>query len=675
MQTATTTAARTTVIPAMSARRDWHWTIAALGAATLLSLAYFLPLWTMTLLAPQYPGGIELSAYGTRMEGDLAEINGLNHYIGVAAIEPDSVVELKLFPLLLFPAVAGIVLLAIRGTGGRVRLLVAAALWMFPLGMLADLQYWLYTYGHDLDPQAPVRVGEFTPKVIGSTQVLNFHSETMVAAGFWCMVAAALFVSAGPAVSRFLWASWNNTGAAAVAAGLVIVTFAAADMTQPHQASAAGFGGSIAAMIDAAEPGDTIVVPPGRYREALVIDKAVTLIGESAPVIDGGETGDVVVIAANDVTLRGFVIEGSASNVSEEPAGIRVTADRATLRGNVLRDVLYGIVLQDSDGHTVVGNRISSKMEYAEERRGHAIYLWHTANNIIRDNTVDGAKDGIFVGFGSDNLIENNLVEHVRYGIHYMYADRNVFRGNTFSHNIAGAALMYSRVLTLEDNEFSHSASAASGFGLLMKDVDDVVMTNNRVFQNRVGLTMEGAPHTPGSTVVLQDNFIAYNDVAVELFTNTNVQFTGNSFIGNLRQVESRGGNLAGRNAWDVDGRGNYWDDYRGYDADGDGLGDRPYTYASVFTALTEDEPALKAFAFTPAQTALDLGARWFAIYEPDPSVTDSSPLMTPRVTMKGAGAEAASWAMAAAMLPLVLVPFLVFRLARRELAARWAAC
>jgi nitrous oxidase accessory protein len=654
------------------AHRDWHWTISVSLAAVLLFASYFLPLWSMKLLAPQYPGGLELTAYGTRMTGDLAEINGLNHYIGVAAIEPDAVVELKLFPLLLFPAVAGLVALAVRGGLGRWRWAVAGALWMFPIGLLVDMQYWLYAYGHDLDPEAPVRVGEFTPKVIGSTQVLNFHSETMVAPGFWLMVGAAVAVTFGPALLRFVWASWNNTGKPAGAAALLLV---AATLPAIHSNETHSVAPTIADMIAAAAPGETIDVPPGHYREQVVVEKAVTLEGHGAATIDGGGLGDVVVIARAGVTLRGFVIENSASDVSDEPAGIRVTAGQATVEDNVLRDVLYGIVLQESDGHTVRDNTISSMLQFAEERRGHAIYLWHTADNLISGNTVDGAKDGIFVGFGTRNLIENNRVEGVRYGIHYMYADDNVFRGNVFRNNIAGAALMYSRVLTLEDNEFSHNSSAASGFGLLMKDVDDVVMRGNRIFQNRIGLTMEGAPSTPGSSVLLEGNLVAYNGVAVELFTNTDVTFTGNSFIGNLRQVESRGGSLAASNAWSAGGVGNYWDDYRGYDADGDGIGDRPYEYAGAFNDLARDEPALEAFAFTPAQMALDLAANWFAAYEPDPAASDPHPLMAPNIRLRSAGSTSPSFPVIAAMSALVAIPLAAFVLARRSLAWRWSAC
>jgi copper chaperone NosL len=181
-------------------------------AALLLAVAAFLPLWQLTLVAPQYPAGLDLVAYGTHMEGDLREINRLNHYVGIREIEPDAIPELRLFPFAIGAILVGLAAAAFLARTRGLRLAVAAVLWAVPLGMLADLQWWLYRYGHDLDPMAAIRLPEFTPKVVGSTQVMNFYSETMVASGFWLMVAAALLVTVGPWLIRFVRDSWNNTG-------------------------------------------------------------------------------------------------------------------------------------------------------------------------------------------------------------------------------------------------------------------------------------------------------------------------------------------------------------------------------------------------------------------------------------------------------------------------------
>ncbi len=199
-------------VQAQFAQVDRLWFVCAVTAAALVLASAYLPFWTMELTAPQYPQGLELVAYGTHLEGDLQELNTLNHYVGVDPLEPDEIFELRLFPF----AIAGLSIALLLGSVfARHRLLRAAlalAIWGFAAGFLVDVQWWLYGVGHDLKRDAAMRIDEFTPTVLGGSQVVNFHSESMVAAGFWLIVAAAALVSFGPVVSRFLIATWRNTG-------------------------------------------------------------------------------------------------------------------------------------------------------------------------------------------------------------------------------------------------------------------------------------------------------------------------------------------------------------------------------------------------------------------------------------------------------------------------------
>jgi nitrous oxidase accessory protein len=398
--------------------------------------------------------------------------------------------------------------------------------------------------------------------------------------------------------------------------------------------SAEGGSQSIASLIERAAPGDTVRVPAGTYREQVVIDRPLTLIADGAATIDAGRAGDVVLVTADDVTLRGFVITNSGRDVVAEPAGVRVRGNRAVIEDNRLFDVLYGVVLEDGGGHRVSGNDVSSILEFSPERRGHALYLWHTDHNVIEGNTVTGAKDGIFLGFSSHNRVERNVVTQARYGIHYMYADDNVFLDNVFRGSVAGAAIMFSRGITFRRNEFAFNHSEASGYGLLFKDVDDVEMTDNLVHHNRVGMILEGAPLAPGATVTLSRNLIAFNDTALVLATTTGATFTENAFTGNLEQVAVTGGSVEHHNTWTVEGRGNYWDDYRGYDANGDGVGDIPFRYEGAFDELVRRSEWVRAYAFTPARSTLELATRWFPAFRPDARVVDSSPLLSPPVAL-----------------------------------------
>lgn len=183
---------------------DLTWIVSAVIACALLAASALVPLWKMELVAPQYPEGLVMKAYGYKFVDDpssryddVREINGLNHYIGMKPIE--EVFEMQMFlPGLAALIIGTLVLSFVKWRKTWVRALLVAGFWFIPLFFLVDLQFWLYYYGHTMDPEAALNTGDFTPKVIGTTKVWNFHSETSVDIGFWLMIAAALVITFVP---------------------------------------------------------------------------------------------------------------------------------------------------------------------------------------------------------------------------------------------------------------------------------------------------------------------------------------------------------------------------------------------------------------------------------------------------------------------------------------------
>lgn len=192
---------------------DRPWAICAFVAAIMVLVGSRLPMWELDMQAPQYPQGLTLTAYGDRMVGDLEEVNSLNHYVGISPIEPDEIFELRLFPYAVAALVTALVLGSVLARHRLLRFGLALGAWAMAVGFVVDLQIWLYKTGHDLRADAPMRPGDFTPKVIGTTRVMNFTNDAMVVEGFWLILGAAFVVSFGPPVIRFLRASWRNTGA------------------------------------------------------------------------------------------------------------------------------------------------------------------------------------------------------------------------------------------------------------------------------------------------------------------------------------------------------------------------------------------------------------------------------------------------------------------------------
>ncbi|NPV65896.1 MAG: cytochrome C [Anaerolineae bacterium] len=173
-------------------------------AAGLLLASIALPYWNMTLLAPQYPGGLYVRVFVNRMTGDddpvldeVREIDNLNHYIGMRPLAEAAQFERSI-------AVPALLLLA--------GLLVVAAFWrrrwgwllvvpplLFPIVFLADMAYWLNNFGQNLDPYAPFSsaIQPFTPPILGEGLVGQFRTIAALDTGWFLATAGSLLILAG----------------------------------------------------------------------------------------------------------------------------------------------------------------------------------------------------------------------------------------------------------------------------------------------------------------------------------------------------------------------------------------------------------------------------------------------------------------------------------------------
>jgi hypothetical protein len=164
-----------------------------LAATVLLLIGGTLPLWRISLVAPQYAEGLTLDMYAYQIVAgnngqDLAEINTLNHYIGMKPIAQADFLEMKVIPF----AIGAFALLALRTVvlGRIVTLVDLSVLFMyFGAFSLGSFVYRLYSYGHHLDPHAPMTIEPFMPVVLGSQQIANFVQTSLPLAGTVCMAA------------------------------------------------------------------------------------------------------------------------------------------------------------------------------------------------------------------------------------------------------------------------------------------------------------------------------------------------------------------------------------------------------------------------------------------------------------------------------------------------------
>jgi hypothetical protein len=166
-------------------------------AAILLIIAIFLPWWSLTLHAPQYPKGLAVEAYVNRLTGDVGEIDGLNHYIGMRPLNEAAEFE-RSISIIGIAGVAMLILAAVFVHSKWAALLALPALLM-PVIFLLDLQFWLANFGTNLDPTAALSssVDPFIPPVLGIGKIAQFSTEAVPGPGLWLSIAASAVILVG----------------------------------------------------------------------------------------------------------------------------------------------------------------------------------------------------------------------------------------------------------------------------------------------------------------------------------------------------------------------------------------------------------------------------------------------------------------------------------------------
>jgi nitrous oxidase accessory protein len=382
---------------------------------------------------------------------------------------------------------------------------------------------------------------------------------------------------------------------------------------------------TIDAALRDARDGDTIEVRGGVHGPLVVETAAVTLEGVDWPVIDGGDQGTVVTLAAPGIVFRGFEVRGSGVEPDRDHAGITLSAPRITIENNRLSDVLFGVFVAQADDAIVRGNDITGKVEYDLGRKGDGIRVWYSSRAVIENNHVHETRD-VVIWYSPDTVIRGNTIEDGRYGVHLMYCDRAQVEGNRLLNNSVGVYAMYSDGAILRDN-LVRGQRGPSGYALGFKDADNIEVSGNVLVDNRVGIFLDGAPFNAGGMARHAGNILAFNDVGVVLLpaVRGNV-FEDNTFWENVEQVAVQGGGVMRGNDW----QGNFWSDDSGFDADGDGLNDMPYHAERFFESLTDREPRLQALIYSPAAQAIETAAAAFPIVRPQPKLIDPAPRTQP---------------------------------------------
>ncbi|HNJ82612.1 MAG TPA: nitrous oxide reductase family maturation protein NosD [Piscinibacter sp.] len=383
-------------------------------------------------------------------------------------------------------------------------------------------------------------------------------------------------------------------------------------------------GQDLQAAVDRAAAGDVIEVERGHYDVNLRITRPLTLRGIGRPTLAGGQRGNTIDVLAADVTIEGLIVRDSGTSLVDQHAGVYVRpgAHRTTVRDNELTYNLFGLWIEKADDVVVQRNVITGLRDVQSSQRGNGVQLYNTQRARVLDNRISFVRDGLYVDVSHHAVFRGNRLHHCRYGTHYMNSYHNLWEGNESFLNRGGLALMEVRDNIVRNNR----TWGNSDHGIMLRTMQDSVVENNIVAGNQRGFFIYDVEY-----VTLRGNLVVDNAVGVHLAAgSTRNTVQGNDFVANREQVRYVG---ARDEAWGASRGaregGNHWSNYRGWDRDGDGVGDVPYEANDLIDRLQVRYPAMALLMGSPSVQALRLVGQQFPVLRV-PSVVDAHPRMTP---------------------------------------------
>ncbi len=386
---------------------------------------------------------------------------------------------------------------------------------------------------------------------------------------------------------------------------------------------------SIKKALELANDNDTILIKKGVYKEGnIVVKKSVKIIGENYPVIDGEKKYEVITVKANNVLIKGLIIQNSGKSDIEDIAGIKFFRTKnCRIEKCILKNNFWAIYFAASKNGVIKDNKIygPAKLSYLksafgtriETNFGNGIHLWHCKNMLVEGNYVRNHRDGIYFEFVKNSTIVNNISEeNLRYGLHFMFSHRDNYINNVFRRNGAGVAVMYTKYVYMANNRFEYNWGGDS-YGILLKEIYDSYMYHNVFYKNTTGIFSDNTNRT-----VIEENDFIENGWAIRIWANSqdNV-IKHNNFISNTFNIATN--SFQNPNKYEE----NYWSDYKGYDLNHDGIGDVPYRPVSLFGYLTENYPQSIILSRSFFVYLLDLTERMFPMLIPS-ELVDKKPLM-----------------------------------------------
>lgn len=373
--------------------------------------------------------------------------------------------------------------------------------------------------------------------------------------------------------------------------------------------------------LDVALPGSVLRLPAGTYRGPATIDKPLTLEGNNKVIVDAGGQGTVLTIKADNVTVRGLTLRNSGDSHDKLDGAIMGEGKGLLIENNVLEDVLFGISLHKTTDSMVRHNLIRSRAADSADR-GDGIRLWYSTGNRIEHNDIAHVRD-ITVTNSPRNRFSNNLIRDSRRAFNFLFSHRSIVENNRLEKNSTGVIALNSEGLIIRYNRILH-AMDASGAGVALKETSAALVQGNEIIHCAHGI-MADSPMNPLNRIVFIDNVIAHNITGIYFYGAKGGHIAiNNTFKSNLWPVTAIGDGDPENDVW----WGNSWDNYEGFDLDGDGFGDKPHELHAYADRIWLETPSAAFFRNSPVFELLDFLERLAPFSSPALILRDKAPRM-----------------------------------------------
>ncbi len=373
---------------------------------------------------------------------------------------------------------------------------------------------------------------------------------------------------------------------------------------------------SLQDLIDQAKEGGTVQIPSGTYSDSIIINKPVTVIGAKNVTIISDGKAPAITIKNKGVSVKNIKIE----NKSAESA-LFVSGSNHLIHNLTIKTAGYGIQLYEANQIEIDGVKISGT---TDEKHGqlNGIDLYHSKNNLIKNNTITTVKDGIYVDTSTGNTITGNTVSHSRYGLHFMFTQDNTVKGNTFSQNLTGSMIMGSHNEIYSQNYLLKNRQNVNSQGLYLYDVQDSMIQNNYIRDNRFGIMIDNS-----FTNTILRNDVQGNAIGIIFKQSTENKITQNDFQINVITILTYGEGSKNNRLYK-----NYWDSQVGLDSNGDGFSDLAVVADPYFMQIMDKNSAYQLLFQSPGMVIME---KLFKGNE-EKLVKDQSPAMIPNFQEEG---------------------------------------